>query len=124
MKLADINIPEIVEQTKKQLQADKTLTPALKMSIELILVVLVLLANRFLRTIFALGRITNALVIAEGIEQPEEYSQLMDLGTQFAQGYLFARQNASPLNQLSNDFRKTSTSRGQRLLHSAQLVYA
>jgi transposase len=46
MKLADINITEIVEQTKNQLQKDTALTPALKMSIELILVVLVLLANR------------------------------------------------------------------------------
>jgi len=46
MNLNSINITEIVEQTKAQLQADKTLTPALKMSIELILVVVVMLAGK------------------------------------------------------------------------------
>lgn len=46
MNLNSINITEIVEQTKAQLQEDKTLTPALKMSIELILVVVVMLANK------------------------------------------------------------------------------
>ena len=46
MNLNSINITEIVEQTKAQLQTDKTLTPALKMSIELILVVVVMLADK------------------------------------------------------------------------------
>jgi len=46
MNLNSINITEIVEQTKAQLQEDKTLTPALKMSIELILVVVVMLASK------------------------------------------------------------------------------
>lgn len=46
MNLNGINIPEIVEQTKAQLQQDKTLTPALKMSIELILMVVMMLANK------------------------------------------------------------------------------
>ena len=46
MNLSSINIPEIVEQTKAQLQEDKTLSPALKMSIELILVVVVMLASK------------------------------------------------------------------------------
>ena len=46
MNLNSINITEIVEQTKTQLQEDKTLTPALKMSIELILVVVVMLAGK------------------------------------------------------------------------------
>ena len=46
MNLNSINITEIVEQTKAQLQANKTLTPALKMSIELILVVVVMLASK------------------------------------------------------------------------------
>ena len=45
MNLNSLNITEIVEQTKIQLQEDKTLSPALKMSIELILVVVVMLAN-------------------------------------------------------------------------------
>jgi transposase len=46
MNLNSINITEIVEQTKAQLQEDKTLTPALKMSIELLLVVVVMLASK------------------------------------------------------------------------------
>ncbi|MGP4985883.1 IS66 family transposase [Pseudoalteromonas nigrifaciens] len=46
MNLNSINITEIVEQTKTQLQEDKTLSPALKMSIELILVVVVMLASK------------------------------------------------------------------------------
>ncbi|OUR62847.1 hypothetical protein A9Q74_03520 [Colwellia sp. 39_35_sub15_T18] len=40
MNLNRINITEITEQTEAQLQEDKTLTPALKVSIELILVVM------------------------------------------------------------------------------------
>ncbi|WP_210725555.1 hypothetical protein [Candidatus Colwellia aromaticivorans] len=46
MNLNNINIHEVVEKTKTQLQEYKTLTPALKMSIELILMVVVLLANK------------------------------------------------------------------------------
>jgi len=46
MNLNNINITEVVEQTKAQLQVDKTITPALKMSIELILMVVVMLANK------------------------------------------------------------------------------
>ena len=46
MNLNNINITEIVEQTKAQLQEDITLTPALKMSIELILVIVVMLAGK------------------------------------------------------------------------------
>ena len=46
MNLNSINITEIVEQTKAQLQEDKTLTPALKVSIELILVIVVMLASK------------------------------------------------------------------------------
>ncbi|OUR60644.1 hypothetical protein A9Q74_12505 [Colwellia sp. 39_35_sub15_T18] len=46
MNLNSINITEIVEQTKAQLQEDKSLTPTLKISIELILVVVVMLASK------------------------------------------------------------------------------
>ena len=46
MKLDSINIAEIVEQTKKQLKEDTTLTPSLKMSLELILMVVIMLAER------------------------------------------------------------------------------
>ncbi len=46
MNLNSINITEIVEKTKAQLQEDKSLTPALKLSIELILVIVVMLASK------------------------------------------------------------------------------
>lgn len=46
MKLDSINISEIVEKTKTQLKEDTSITPALKMSLELILIVVVMLAER------------------------------------------------------------------------------
>jgi transposase len=46
MKLDSINISEIVEKTKAQLKEDTSITPALKMSLELILMVVVMLAER------------------------------------------------------------------------------
>lgn len=47
MKLSGIDITEVVEQTKAQLQSDPNVSAALKASIELILMVVVLLANKF-----------------------------------------------------------------------------
>jgi transposase len=46
MKLSGIDITEVVERTKAQLQSGKHLLPALKVSIELILMVVVLLTQR------------------------------------------------------------------------------
>jgi transposase len=46
MNLSGINITEVVERTKAQLQNDADASPALKASIELILLVVVLLAQR------------------------------------------------------------------------------
>lgn len=46
MNLSGINITEVVEKTKAQLQSDADASPALKASIELILMVVVLLAQR------------------------------------------------------------------------------
>ena len=46
MKLDNINISEIVEKTKTQLKEDTNITPALKISLEFILMVVVLLAER------------------------------------------------------------------------------
>jgi transposase len=43
MNLSGINITEVVERTKAQLQNDSDASPALKASIELILLVVVLL---------------------------------------------------------------------------------
>lgn len=46
MKLDSINISEIVEKTKTQLKEDTTIAPSLKISLELILMVVVMLAER------------------------------------------------------------------------------
>lgn len=46
MTLSNINIQEMVEQVKAQLQDDKAITPALKMSIEMILMVVVMLSEK------------------------------------------------------------------------------
>ncbi|MCP3699739.1 MAG: IS66 family transposase, partial [Aliivibrio sp.] len=46
MKLDSINISEIVEKTKAQLKEDTTLTPSIKMSLELLLMVVIMLAER------------------------------------------------------------------------------
>ncbi|MBB1489724.1 DUF6444 domain-containing protein, partial [Oceanospirillum sediminis] len=47
MNLKDINVTEVVEQVRAQLKEDKQVTPALRASIELILMVVVMLAERF-----------------------------------------------------------------------------
>lgn len=46
MKLDNINISEIVEKTKIQLKEDTSITPALKISLELILMVVIMLVER------------------------------------------------------------------------------
>lgn len=43
-----------------------------------------------LETLVALSAKINAQVIAEGVEEIEEYDALRSLGVQLAQGYLFA----------------------------------
>lgn len=47
MNLKDINVNEVVEQVRAQLKEDKQATPAFRASIELILMVVVMLAERF-----------------------------------------------------------------------------
>ncbi len=46
MDLKSININALVEQTREQLEQDSSLTPALKVTIELLLTVVVLLSNK------------------------------------------------------------------------------
>ena len=46
MKLDNLNISELVESTKTQLKEDISITPSLKMLLELILMVVVMLAER------------------------------------------------------------------------------
>jgi EAL domain-containing protein (putative c-di-GMP-specific phosphodiesterase class I) len=46
---------------------------------------------QIVRTIIELARVLGMDVVAEGIETPEQYSLLRELGCRFGQGYLFAR---------------------------------
>ncbi len=56
--------------------------------------------RELLRTIFALGAATNVDIIAEGIEEPEEFALLEKLGMRFAQGYLLAKPSYNPSTKL------------------------
>mgnify|MGYP005994397189 CR=1 FL=1 len=53
--------------------------------------------RELLRTIFELGKTTGAAIIAEGIEEFEEYELLNSLGMVYAQGYLLAKPQAQPV---------------------------
>ncbi len=46
---------------------------------------------QLVRSVVSLCRDLDALVVAEGIETPDEYSALCDTGAHLGQGYLFAR---------------------------------
>lgn len=52
--------------------------------------------RELLRTIFEMGKATGVSIIAEGIEQHDEYILLKNLGMQYAQGFLLAKPNVSP----------------------------
>lgn len=53
--------------------------------------------RELLRTIFELGRSTGVDIIAEGIEHSDEYLVLSNLGMKFAQGYLLAKPDSTPM---------------------------
>lgn len=52
--------------------------------------------REFLRTLFELGRTSNAHVIAEGIETKEEFELLRELGMIYAQGFFLAHPEEFP----------------------------
>ena len=54
----------------------------------------------FVRSIIDLGRTIGCRVIAEGVETPGEYLELMELGVDRVQGYLFGRPEAAPAVRL------------------------
>ncbi len=56
--------------------------------------------REFVRSIISLGTNINAKVIAEGIETEEEFKELVELGVTMMQGFLFARPNPLPSEQL------------------------
>lgn len=52
--------------------------------------------REFLKILFELGRISNAHVIAEGIETKEEFELLRELGMVYSQGFFLAKPNEEP----------------------------
>ncbi|MBL4911454.1 MAG: GGDEF domain-containing protein [Alteromonadaceae bacterium] len=52
--------------------------------------------REFLRTLFDLGKTSNAHVIAEGIETKEEFELLRELGMVYAQGFFLAHPSEFP----------------------------
>ena len=55
--------------------------------------------REFLRVLFELGHISNARVIAEGIETKAEFELLKTLGMEYAQGFYLAKPNEHPSSQ-------------------------
>lgn len=53
--------------------------------------------REFLKILFELGRISNAHIIAEGIETKEEFELLRELGMIYSQGFFLARPSEDPL---------------------------
>jgi len=53
--------------------------------------------REFLKILFELGRISNACIIAEGIETKGEFELLRDLGMVYSQGFFLARPNENPI---------------------------
>ena len=58
--------------------------------------------RELIRTIFELGKTTGVSVIAEGIENEDEYLFLRKLGMKYAQGYLLGRPQSEPVTTLPN----------------------
>ncbi len=56
--------------------------------------------REFIKSILSLGQNINAKVIAEGIETSDEFNCLNDLGVNLYQGYLFARPEPFPVQEL------------------------
>jgi len=53
--------------------------------------------REFLKILFELGRISNAHIIAEGIETKEEFELLRELGMVYSQGFFLAKPNENPV---------------------------
>jgi EAL domain-containing protein (putative c-di-GMP-specific phosphodiesterase class I) len=52
-------------------------------------------AAQFLRALLALGRDLGLMVMAEGVELPEQAAVLAELGCRYVQGFLYARPAAA-----------------------------
>jgi len=70
-----------------------------------------LMKQKFLKILFELGKISNADVIAEGIETKGEFELLRSLGMVYAQGYFLAHPNEFPNQDYPNLNIKVVTSK-------------
>jgi EAL domain-containing protein (putative c-di-GMP-specific phosphodiesterase class I) len=52
--------------------------------------------GEILRSVVDMGRVTGCRVIAEGIENPEQYALVLELGVDYLQGYLLGRPQQVP----------------------------
>ena len=55
-----------------------------------------IMKREFLKILFELGRISNAHIIAEGIETKEEFQLLRELGMVYSQGFYLAKPSDNP----------------------------
>jgi EAL domain-containing protein (putative c-di-GMP-specific phosphodiesterase class I) len=53
--------------------------------------------REFLKILFELGRISNAHIIAEGVETKEEFELLRELGMVYIQGFFLAKPRENPI---------------------------
>jgi diguanylate cyclase (GGDEF)-like protein len=56
-----------------------------------------IMKREFLKILFELGRISNAHIIAEGIETKEEFELLRELGMVYSQGFFLAKPSENPI---------------------------
>lgn len=65
--------------------------------------------REFLKILFELGRISNAHIIAEGIETKEEFQLLRELGMVYSQGFYLAKPSENPTRSfpILDDFTNT-----------------
>jgi EAL domain-containing protein (putative c-di-GMP-specific phosphodiesterase class I)/GGDEF domain-containing protein len=52
--------------------------------------------GEILRSVVDMGRVTGCRIIAEGIENPEQYALVLELGVDYLQGYLLGRPQQVP----------------------------
>ncbi len=57
--------------------------------------------QQFLRSIVDIAKVSNARVIAEGLEQPPDLQVLTDIGVDYIQGFLIARPSPRPPGHLT-----------------------
>ena len=70
--------------------------------------------RELLRTIFELGRSTGVEIIAEGIEESDEFLLLSNLGMKYAQGYLLAKPEVNPVVEFPQAYMLSKADRSEQ----------